>query len=534
MFSAGYKIGDYELLEQLGAGGFATVWRAHHPARGDVAIKVLHRNLLRARPLESGPTVAQRFIAEASIIRKLNSPGFVEIYDVIHDEAAGFVAYVMEVLPGKNLAECILSISLQSLLEVTATVAETLHSLHQAKIIHRDVKASNIFLCTSTPEIRPFDVKVIDFGIAKDLSQERLLESTATGYFIGTVARMPPECFRRWTHEDSSVMGPMVDQWGLGITLFYLLTGTMPFGNDTLVGLIRKIEDGDRQPLLMQGRFQVPKAPRDLEAFLNHCLAADPRQRFSDMAALAKELRVLAANCLSWTTHADELEQTVVVGDEQDNIINTEIMEIDDYDRIKTDQDYRMETSNSSNSGGASSRTAAGSRGTAGNQSTKLSAPATSQSVSGVTRSPNRKPEKTSTALRLRKRRIIVTAEGQAIPVGTNKSLSSQMQDEARASTFVVEIDGDRPVVSQQSTRSPLVTSNPNPVLDGLQSSELAYTMKPNIPAGLDSADTLTPVIPTQTEETDTTHMSVFTIGLVCIAAGFLSYVIVWWIRNPH
>jgi serine/threonine protein kinase len=314
MLSPGTKIQNYELIHKLGEGGFGSVWLVENENKEEAALKVLHGRLLR-RPHEAktGPSVADRFIAEAALIRRLDFDGFVEIVDVINRPEHGIVAYVMEVLHGSNLAERVSDIPLPSLFSVMADIASTLGQLHENDIIHRDVKASNVYLCEPPAGESGYRVKLIDFGIAKDLSQEALLESTGTGFFIGTVARMAPECFSRWSGDSSRSFGSKMDQWSLGVTFYYLLSGRMPFQNADLGELVRQIEAGERRPLSLQARFQFDRAPSDIEAVVSKILSVRPEERFSSMNELSSAFSELSAIYTDRATvQMHEFEQTII------------------------------------------------------------------------------------------------------------------------------------------------------------------------------------------------------------------------------
>ena len=298
MLSAGDRLGAYELVEPLGSGGFGTVWLAKAQDGGrDVAIKVLHPNLIEFRATPKGPSVAERFLAEARIIQKLDYPGFVRIFDFIEAPKRQVIAYVMERLRGRDLTKTLQSVTLPTLLEVIAQTAETLGFLHSHGIIHRDVKGSNIFICDPDRPGGMHRVKLIDFGIAKELHAEAMLESTATGYFLGTVRTMAPECFGRWSDDPSALTGA-VDQWSLGVTLYYFLTGRMPFEEDSLVRVITQIESGEPPAIRMMRRYGYADTPQELVGVVRRCMAKDPAHRYVTMDRLAAELRRIAANIL--------------------------------------------------------------------------------------------------------------------------------------------------------------------------------------------------------------------------------------------
>lgn len=316
MLIAGDRIRDWTLVAPLGAGGFGMVWLARDDAGREVAIKVLHANLLSYQGTDKGPSVAERFLNEARIIQNLDYPGFVRIYDVIDEPERMCVAYVMERLKGRDLTKVIKTIALPTLLEVIAQAAETLGLLHEQGIIHRDVKGSNIFVCDPESGESAYKVKLIDFGIAKELHAEAMMESTATGYFLGTVRSMAPECFHRWTDTDAGGLTGAVDQWSLGVTLFYFLSGRMPFDDDSLVRVISAIEQGPPKKIRMLSRFGMAEPPLDLTRIMDRCMAINPTDRYPTMTLLARSLRNVAARMSSSSTDATafdpELARTAI------------------------------------------------------------------------------------------------------------------------------------------------------------------------------------------------------------------------------
>ncbi len=285
-------VGDFELMDTIGSGGFGAVWAARSQIDGDVvAIKILHPELLHHRVAKSGPTVADRFLAEARLLQKLDHPGFVKIKAVIHEPRRSLVAYAMERLIGADLAKRKTVLSLSSLLEVFARVSDTLEFLHGKEIIHRDVKLSNIFVTDPRKGDRSlFGVKLLDFGVAKELHAQAVLANTATGTFMGSVRCMAPESFYRWEVGGAPLSGS-IDQWAMGVAMYECFTGKMPFDDDSMVGLITKIETTPPNPMVMHPRFGLERVPTELESLVMCCLEKKPDDRFDSMGALARVLR---------------------------------------------------------------------------------------------------------------------------------------------------------------------------------------------------------------------------------------------------
>ena len=285
----GRRVGAYQLVSELGCGGFASVWLARDERSGDeVAIKILHPRYLEGEVGSHGPTVASRFVAEARILRQLEHPGLVRIHEVI-EEPPRIVAYAMERLDGWDLSEWSNRVGLKSLLDIFAQVAETLAFLHGHGVIHRDVKPSNIFIVdTEITEPAYPTAKLLDFGIAKELHAQAALDNTADDTFLGTYTSMAPESLNRAAGNE--ITGAM-DQWSLAVSLYKCLTGRFPFEDPTPVGLFRKIQTAapSRPQLLARLGYQSP--PDEIIEVLDRCLDKDPARRYGDAGELAQALR---------------------------------------------------------------------------------------------------------------------------------------------------------------------------------------------------------------------------------------------------
>ena len=537
MVQPGLHIGDYVIEEKLGEGGFATVWRAHHKSLGSVAIKVLHQNLLQSSNRVSGPSVIDRFLAEVELLQSLTHPGFVKIHEPVVYLEDNFLGYSMELLHGDNLSAWIPKIPLAPLVLVMAAIADTLENLHKRDVIHRDIKASNIFLNQSQEAGADYyTIKLIDFGIAKQLSESRVLESTAAGYLVGTIGRLPPECFQRW--EDKSVMvGTKVDQWCFGVTLFYVLSGLMPFHAESTTDLIDMITRGETRTFRLQSRFSNRHKDSLYEVIMG-CLQVKPEDRYASMSVVAKSLRAIAEECL------EELHQ--------DSAETTPLSPVRDLSRIKTapvqtladetltrwlrDSEFHLLDQS------ASSVTL--------NDESINAADDSFRQTETETRS-----EFNSTTLRVGKRkRVLVTKFGEAISTDENSQRMEAIQREALQRTVI------RPNGYEERPSSHHMTEEVSPVSDdvlGATSSSrplTADTLRPNdtliSPTSLEreiqssqnnnAVERSRPVrtAPMERNEADTPKepdgVATFTIGLLCVLVGFVSYFIVWWLRrNP-
>ncbi len=216
----------YEVIEQLGKGGMATVFRCNDAKLNrPVAIKILHQHLI------GEPRHHSRFLREAESIARLDHPGIVDIYDILEIEAE-FLAIVMEYIDGPSLAEIIES-SAPIPPELAATtlvpVLDALHTAHEQGIIHRDIKPGNILLDTTGKS------RLTDFGIAH-VADDSVL--TKPGSLIGSPAFMSPEM------AESNPVDRRADIFSMGIVVYLMVTGETPFAGKTAPTVLRNIADG--------------------------------------------------------------------------------------------------------------------------------------------------------------------------------------------------------------------------------------------------------------------------------------------------
>jgi predicted Ser/Thr protein kinase len=265
------RLGPYALYRKVGAGGMGVVFRASDERDGRaVAIKLLEHG---------GPELRGRFAREARILRGLSHPKIVRYLD--DGVAADGAPYlVMEWLDGHDLATHMESgpLAVADALRIAAGAARGLSAAHAAGVVHRDVKPANLFLVSPDD-----DVRVIDFGVARAPGAEAGL--TATGVLVGTPNYMAPEQLR-------GEHGLAADVWGLGVTLFEMLTGRLPFpGRDPAAVLLAVMN----APLPSLTALR-PDAPAALEWLLGRLLARDPAARPADMAAVVAELADVRAD----------------------------------------------------------------------------------------------------------------------------------------------------------------------------------------------------------------------------------------------
>src|SRR6202163_2001837 len=291
---AGTKLGSYEVVAQIGAGGMGEVYQAHDTKLGrDVAIKVLPPNFV------NDPERLSRFQREARMLAALNHPNIATIYGL--EQCDGVTCLVMELVTGETLAERVKAgpIPIEEALKIAAQIAEALEAAHEKGIIHRDLKPANVKV---TPEGK---VKVLDFGLAKafagdaandDPSNSPTLSMAATlhGVILGTAAYMSPEQAR------GKAVDKRTDIWAFGCVLYELLCGHPAFeGEDVteiLAAVVKTEPDWSRLP---------EATPAAIRTLLRLCLRKDRRQRIPDAGAVRIEVEdVIAAPKDSGATQA--------------------------------------------------------------------------------------------------------------------------------------------------------------------------------------------------------------------------------------
>ncbi len=270
--SVGTKLGPYEILAAIGAGGMGEVYRARDSKLGrDVALKVLPEAF--ARDVER----MARFQREAKVLASLNHPNIASIYGL--EDSGATHALVMELVEGPTLADRIKQgpIPVDESLRIAKQICEALEYAHERGIVHRDLKPANIKVTADDA------VKVLDFGLAKalegdassmDISTSPTISRMATqaGVLLGTAAYMSPE------QAKGKSVDRRADIWAFGCVLYEMLTGKMAFSGeavtDTLAAVIMKDPDWSRLPAGTPVRVRV---------LLQRCLQKDPKQRLRDI-----------------------------------------------------------------------------------------------------------------------------------------------------------------------------------------------------------------------------------------------------------
>jgi eukaryotic-like serine/threonine-protein kinase len=286
--AAGSRLGPYEILSPLGAGGMGEVYRARDTKLNrEVAIKVLPESIAK------DPNALARFEREAQSVAALSHPNILGIYDLGRDAGISYAA--MELLRGETLRERLEdgAIPQRKALEYGLQIAHGLAAAHEKGIVHRDLKPENVFVTTEGR------VKILDFGLAKvasaptDLTKSPTVAPTEPGTVMGTVGYMSPEQVRGKAADHRS------DIFSLGTILYEMLSGDRAFRGESAAETMAAIAQKDPRELAESaGRF-----PSSIERILRHCLEKRPEERFDTAHDLAFALET-AIGSPSATTQA--------------------------------------------------------------------------------------------------------------------------------------------------------------------------------------------------------------------------------------
>ncbi|HXZ40316.1 MAG TPA: serine/threonine-protein kinase, partial [Terriglobales bacterium] len=276
----GRILAHYRINTAIGAGGMGEVYRATDTKLGrDVALKVLPPDMA------SDPDRLARFQREARAIAALNHPNVVTVYSVEEADDVHFIT--MELIEGQPLDRLISTdgLPVDRIVEIAGALAEALAAAHEKGILHRDLKPANVMV---TNEGR---VKVLDFGLAKDVGSERSNDATLTsaghtqaGVVMGTPAYMSPE------QVSGRTLDHRTDIFSLGVMLYEMATGHRPFGGTSSAELISSILR-DSPPSVTDVR---PGLPADIARVIRRCLEKEPRHRVQTARDVSNEFRDLA------------------------------------------------------------------------------------------------------------------------------------------------------------------------------------------------------------------------------------------------
>lgn len=267
MLKAGVVIGErYEIIEQVGAGGMSYVYKAKdHKLNRYVAVKVLKSEFSENKGFVS------KFRVEAQAAAGLAHPNIVNVYDVGEDNGLHYI--VMELVEGITLKEYIekkARLSVKEAISIAIQVSMGIEAAHNNHIIHRDIKPQNIIIS------REGKVKVTDFGIARAATS-----NTITSNVMGSVHYTSPEQARGGYSDEKS------DIYSLGITMFEMLTGRVPFNGETTVSIaIKHIQDEMPSP-----RDFVPEIPVSVEQIIFKCTQKSPDRRYDNVSQVIADLK---------------------------------------------------------------------------------------------------------------------------------------------------------------------------------------------------------------------------------------------------
>jgi WD40 repeat protein/serine/threonine protein kinase len=297
------QVGDYDILAEIGRGGMGVVYKARH--------RTLHRlealKMVLAGEFAS-PTQELRFRLEAELAARVQHPNIVQVYEIGSYEGRPYLA--LEWVEGGSLANRLDGqpwppAEAARLIE---TLARAIHVAHAEGVVHRDLKPANILLQTQSPQRHEehkesteeiprspsvsalwslclggefFFPKITDFGLAQPAEGGRTL--TQSGFLVGTPGYMAPE----QAVGKRALVGPATDIYALGVMLYQLLTGQLPFPGDSALEVLRAVTSDEP----VRPRRLRPRLPRDLEAITLHCLEKAPGRRYPSALALAEDLQ---------------------------------------------------------------------------------------------------------------------------------------------------------------------------------------------------------------------------------------------------
>lgn len=270
----GTTLAGYTLLDRVGEGGTATVYRAHHSQYGEVAVKVLREKLRHDK------TAVARFLREASFGTRVQHPNVVRTID-IGQSPDGLHYIAIEWAPGELLeayAKRHAPLPPEEVSTIVLQIADAVFAAHMSDIVHRDLKPENLMYDPTTR-----NVKLLDFGIATatDVTPDERL--TRAGFFVGTLMYVAPEAL------SGEVVTPAADQYSLGTIAYLLLTGALPYAAKSPREMFTQLLSQAPTPLnKAKGGLQFPAM---VENTVMRALAKNPKERYPDVPAFAKALQ---------------------------------------------------------------------------------------------------------------------------------------------------------------------------------------------------------------------------------------------------
>jgi tRNA A-37 threonylcarbamoyl transferase component Bud32/ribosomal protein S27E len=262
------SIGRFELLSRLGVGGFGTVWKARDPELDrTVALKIPRRGQLRSEEIDF-------FFREARAAAQLRHPNIVAVYEIGREDDTVFI--VSDFIRGVTLSDWMSTQkpSARDVAELCTQVAHALEHAHERGVVHRDLKPSNIMIDEGGQP------RIMDFGLAKRESGE--ITMTCDGQILGTAAYMSPEQAEGRGHW----IDRRADVYSLGVVMFQMATGELPYRGNFEVQLTSKLLDDAPDPRKLNRHI-----PRDFATVCLKCLERDPNRRYAGAGALAADLR---------------------------------------------------------------------------------------------------------------------------------------------------------------------------------------------------------------------------------------------------